>query len=112
MSRQQPRVLDPLRDAAHQFVVVDSIEEFLQIEIDHPVVAVGDILLRLGHGLMRRPSRSKPVAVGRERPSPIWRWRTCITACWMKRSSTVGMPSLRTPPSGLGISTRRTGFGS
>jgi hypothetical protein len=30
--------------------------------------------------------------------------RTCITACWIKRSSTVGMPSFRTPPSGFGIS--------
>src|ERR1035441_826324 len=30
----------------------------------------------------------------------------------MNRSSTVGMPSLRTPPSGLGISTRLTGCGS
>jgi hypothetical protein len=34
---------------------------------------------------------------------------TCITACWTNRSSTVGMPSFRTPPSGLGISTRLTG---
>jgi putative ATP-dependent endonuclease of OLD family len=40
------------------------------------------------------------------------RCRTCITACWIKRSSTVGIPSFRTPPSGLGISTRLTGFGS
>ena len=70
MSRQQPLVFHPLRDAAHQFVVVDPIEEFLQIEIHHPVVAFGDVLLRLGHGLMRRPSRSKPVAVWRERPIP------------------------------------------
>ncbi|PIE57415.1 MAG: hypothetical protein CSA33_08560 [Desulfobulbus propionicus] len=30
---------------------------------------------------------------------------------YMKRSSTVGMPSRRTPPSGSGISTRFTGFG-
>lgn len=29
----------------------------------------------------------------------------------MNRSNTVGMPSLRTPPSGFGISTRFTGFG-
>jgi hypothetical protein len=36
---------------------------------------------------------------------------TCITACWMKRSSTVGMPSSRTPPDAFGISTRRTGCG-
>src|SRR6478672_9676097 len=35
-----------------------------------------------------------------------------MTACRIKRSSTVGMPSFRTPPpSGFGISTRRTGFG-
>jgi hypothetical protein len=26
--------------------------------------------------------------------------------------ATIGMPSFRTPPSGLGISTRLTGFGS
>ena len=36
---------------------------------------------------------------------------TCITACWMNRSSTVGMPSLRIPPSGLAISTRLTACG-
>ena len=48
----QPAVFDALGDTAHQFVVVDAIEEFFQIEIDHPVVAVGDVVLRLGHGLM------------------------------------------------------------
>jgi hypothetical protein len=32
-------------------------------------------------------------------------------ACWIRRSTTVGIPSRRTPPSGLGISTRRTGRG-
>ena len=36
---------------------------------------------------------------------------TGMTACWINRSSTVGMPSLRTPPSGFGISTRFTGSG-
>src|ERR1700722_11805537 len=53
-------VLDPFSDLTHQFVVIDSIEEFLQIEINAPAVAIGDILLRLGHRLMSRPSRTEP----------------------------------------------------
>src|SRR6478672_506409 len=36
---QQPLVLDALGDLAHQFVVIDSIEELFQIKIDHPSVA-------------------------------------------------------------------------
>ena len=35
----------------------------------------------------------------------------CEIACWMTRSTTVGIPSCRTPPSGFGISFRRTGCG-
>jgi site-specific DNA recombinase len=45
-----------------------------------------------------------------QKPNYLLRPRV-ITACWTKRSSTVGMPSFRTPPSGLGISTRLTGCG-
>ena len=36
---------------------------------------------------------------------------TCRRACWRRRSITVGMPRSRTPPPGLGISTRLTGVG-
>jgi hypothetical protein len=36
--------------------------------------------------------------------------RNGITACWMNRSSTVGMPNFRTPPSGLGILFRLSGI--
>src|ERR1700681_3838422 len=64
---QQPLVLDPFGDLTHQFVVIDSIEKFLQIKINAPAVAFGDILLRLCHRLMGRPSRSEPVAACRER---------------------------------------------
>ncbi len=51
---QQPLVFDPLSDTAHQFVVVHSIEEFLQIEIDDPTIPFGDrrLRLRLGHRLI------------------------------------------------------------
>jgi hypothetical protein len=38
-------------------------EKFLQIQINHPAVACGNILLRLGYRLMSRTSRSEPVAV-------------------------------------------------
>src|SRR5918912_1285877 len=58
---QQPLVLDPLGDLTHQFVVIDSIEEFLQIKINAPAVAFDDILLRLCHCLMSRSPRSKAV---------------------------------------------------
>src|SRR5438309_2815989 len=68
---QQPLVLDSFCDLTHQFVVIDSIEEFLQIEINHPAVARGNLLLCLGHCLMRGSARSKTVAVVGERRVPL-----------------------------------------
>jgi hypothetical protein len=38
--------------------VMDSIEKFLQVEIHHPAVAFGNVLLRLGYRLVAdRPGR-------------------------------------------------------
>src|SRR5260370_33607134 len=53
--------------------MIDSIEEFFQIEVDPPSVALRDVLLRLSYGVMRRPTRSGPIAVlgGRRIPSPL-----------------------------------------
>jgi site-specific DNA recombinase len=105
---QQPLVLDAFGDLAHQFVMVDSIEEFFQIEINHPAVALRNILLRLCHGVMRRPTRSEPIAVLGERRIPL-PLQNLHHRLLVKRSSTVGMPGFRTPlPSGFGISTRLT----
>src|SRR5262249_35180068 len=67
---QQPLVLDPLGDLTHQSVVIDPIEEFLQIEINAPAATFGDVLLRLCHRLMSRPSQTEPVAVIGKRPVP------------------------------------------
>jgi hypothetical protein len=67
---QQPLVLDPFGDLAHQIVVIDSIEKFLQIKINAPAVTFGDILLRLCHRLMSRPPRPEPIAVIGKRPVP------------------------------------------
>src|SRR6266404_1736528 len=49
----------------------DSIEKFFQVEINHPSVALRNILLRLSHGVMRRPTRSEPIAVLGERWIPL-----------------------------------------
>ena len=67
---QHPLVLNTPGHLTHQFVVVDSVEKFLQIKIHHPRVAFGDILLRLRHRLVSRPPRSKPVAVLGKGPVP------------------------------------------
>jgi site-specific DNA recombinase len=50
-------------DSRHQAVVIDSVEEFFEIEIDHDVIAVGDVTLRLSHRMMRGAPRSKAVTV-------------------------------------------------
>src|SRR5437660_2646167 len=68
---QQPLVRDPLGDLPHQFVVIDSIKEFLQIEINAPAVPFGDVLLRLGYCLLGTPPRSKTVAVFGKRRVPL-----------------------------------------
>ena len=77
---QQPLVLDALGDLAHLFVTIDWIEKFFQIEVDHPSVALRDILLRLSHGVMRRSMRSEPIAVlGECRvPSPLQSLHYCL----------------------------------
>ena len=49
---QQPLVLYPFGDLTHQFVVVDPVEKFLQVEINAPAVTFGDVLLRLGYRLL------------------------------------------------------------
>jgi hypothetical protein len=39
--------------------VTDSVEELFEIEIDHNVVALGDVTLRLSHCLMGGAPRSR-----------------------------------------------------
>jgi len=54
----------------NQGAVWNTIQEFLQIEINAPAMAFGDVLLRLCHRLMSRPPRPEPVAVIGKRPVP------------------------------------------
>src|SRR5438093_6690659 len=67
---EQSLVRYPLRHPPHQHVVVDPVEEFLQVDVYHPAVALGLILLRLGHRLMSRAVRPEAVALLRKRPVP------------------------------------------
>src|SRR5271156_6363852 len=60
---QHPLVIDALGDLSHQSVVIDSIEEFLQGEVNHPAISCGDMPLCLCHSMMGRSPRSKTVAV-------------------------------------------------
>ena len=59
---EQPLIGDSFRDARHQDVVVDSIEELLQIDVHHPAVAFGQIFLYLSHRLMCRAAGAESVA--------------------------------------------------
>src|SRR5262245_49547979 len=61
---------NPFRDTRQQKIVIDSVEKFLEVEVDHDVVAFGDIPLRLGHGLMGGTSRAEAVAMLGERRIP------------------------------------------
>ena len=49
----------PRGDAGHQAIVINSIEKLFEVEINHDVIALGNVTLRLGHRLMgRAPGRN------------------------------------------------------
>src|SRR5260370_31753242 len=49
--------------ARHQAVVIDPLEKFFEIKVNHDVVARGNVSLRLGHRLIGGASRSEAVTV-------------------------------------------------
>ncbi len=69
---QQPFVFHAPSHAAHQHVMVHAVEEFLQVQIDDPGVALFQIVLDLGDCLVRRPTRPKAETVLRKRRVPVW----------------------------------------
>jgi hypothetical protein len=62
----------PSGDAGHQDVVVNSVEEFFEIEINDDVVALGNVSLRLSHRLMGRAPRAESVTMLRKRWVPLF----------------------------------------
>src|SRR5262249_2407297 len=60
-------VRHPRSDARHQTVVIDPVEKFFEIKIDHDRVARSDVLLCLSHRLVGGLVRGKGIAVLGER---------------------------------------------
>jgi site-specific DNA recombinase len=63
---QEALIVHSPRDLTHQSVVVNSVKELFQIEVDHPAVPRSNMLLGTRHCLMRRASGTKPIALFRE----------------------------------------------
>src|SRR6266436_5185551 len=51
--------------------MIDPVEKFLEIKVNHDAVARGNVSLRLGHRLMGGASRSEAVTVLGERRVPL-----------------------------------------
>ena len=63
-------VRHPRSNARHQAVVIDPVEKFFEIKINHDRVARGDVPLCLGHRLVGGSPRPEAVAVLGERWVP------------------------------------------
>jgi hypothetical protein len=67
---EHPFIGHPRGDARHQAVMIDPVEKFFEIKVNHNAVALGNVSLRLGHRLMGGASRSEAVTVPRKRRVP------------------------------------------
>ncbi len=63
-------VVHALSDETHENVVVDSVEELFEVDVDDDPLPPQGIALRLGDGTMRRTVRPEAVAVFGERSVP------------------------------------------
>ncbi len=63
---QQALVADAPCQAGHQHIVVDPVEKFFEVEIDHDVMPVGDVFPGSEQCIMRSPSRAEAEARRRE----------------------------------------------
>ncbi len=60
----------PRGDPRQQAVVSDLVEKFFEIQVNHDAIALGDITLRLGDGLLGGAARAEAVAVLGKRRVP------------------------------------------
>ena len=90
--------------------MIDPVEEFFEIKVNHNAVARGNIALRLGHRLMGRAPRSEAVTMPGKRRVPLL-LQNLQQGLLDQSVDDTRQPSFLTPPSGLGISTRLTGCG-
>ena len=90
--------------------MVHSIEELRQVRIDGNPIPISDMVPQTIDRAMSTASRTKAEARNRETRIE-YRHQYLVNGLWISRSNTVGIPSGRLPPVGLGISTRLTGKG-
>lgn len=88
--------------------MVNSVKELFHVHVNYIAVSFLNIGLSLFDCIVCSFTRSKAIATRRKIWGEYWS-HSCSRACWMSRSITVGIPNKRTPPPGLGISTRMTG---
>ena len=90
--------------------MIDPVEKFFQIKVNHNAVARGNVSLRLGHRLMGAASRSKAVTVLGKRPvAPLL--ETPQQGLLDQSVNDAREAELSDPAVRLGISTRLTGCG-
>ena len=67
---EHPLIRHPRGDPRDQAVMIDPVEKFFEVKIDHDGVALDDVLLCLGHRLVGGSPRPEAVAVPGERWVP------------------------------------------
>jgi hypothetical protein len=97
-------------DARHQAVMIDPVEKFFEIEVDHDAAAFGNVSLRLGHRLMSGTSRSEAVAMLGKRRAPLL-LENLQQGLLDQSVDDARHAELSDPAVRLGISTRLTGCG-
>ena len=90
--------------------MLDPVEKAIEVQIDGPLVPLGDVALGALDRLVGRVPGAKP-ELRSEKPGSKTGTSTCDRACWINRSRAVGTPSPRSPPEGFGIVTLRVGCG-
>jgi hypothetical protein len=98
-----------MADCLEQQLPIDAVEEPLDVEIEHPVVAP-TALTSLMHGVDRRFAGPVAVRVGMEHRLQNG-LQVASDDLLRDTVSDVGIPNGRVPPLAFGISTRRTGGG-
>ncbi len=91
--------------------MIDPVEELFEIQVDHDTVSLGNIALRLGDRLVGGASRAEAVAVLGKRRVPTRLKDLQQGLLDQSVDDAKARPGFLTPPSGLGVSTRLTGWG-
>jgi hypothetical protein len=94
---KQPTIRHARGEPGHQPLMVDAIKELLQIDVDHPLMSVLQVLAGLGNCRVATAAGSNPRLDGWNIGSNSGS-STRLTGSITTLSATFGMPSPRCPP--------------